>query len=61
MKLGSVAELLKILVLRQFTKKDIQVAFKLMKRRLASVRKKNENLNSLRYHFSPIMKNLTLN
>lgn len=31
MKLGSVAELLKILVLRQFTKKDIQVAFKLMK------------------------------
>lgn len=33
MKLGSVAELLKVLVLRQFTKKDIQVAFKLMKRR----------------------------
>lgn len=40
MKLGSVAELLKILVLRQFAKKDIQVAFKFMKRHLASVRKK---------------------
>lgn len=40
MKLGSVAELLKVLVLRQFMKKDIRVAFKLMKRCSASVRKK---------------------